>query len=448
MSAFPLEFLRNPTLRAFTQWRAQPQWVVPAASFDIDFINQRAWIENVRGQGVAYDLAGMLGQLTFTRASSATYFDSAGLLQTAANDVMRFDHDPVTLAPRGILVEAEARTNLITYSDDFANASWTKTGATISSDAITAPDAGGADKIAEDTSTGEHGVLGSNVSYTSGTTYCLSAIVKAAERTLIRALLPATAFGVNCAVVFNLSAGTAALVTGSASTVYSITAFGGGWWRITLSAAATATVSATSAQFRLVTTGTTASYTGTLGHGLYLWGAQLEAGASASSLIRTAGASTTRAADTLTFAIGDWFSHDAGAWLVQFETDYALASGARALCIDDGTTQNRHMLSIRNGSGQFGANTDVTGSAQANISLGATASGIHKIAYGYAANSFAASLDGATAVMDTSGSLPAGLTTGRFGRESGSSGRGLLWIRRAAYVPGLKGAAYIEALSA
>jgi len=35
-------------------------------------------------------------RITFARASSATYFDQFGVLRSAANNVARFDHDPVT----------------------------------------------------------------------------------------------------------------------------------------------------------------------------------------------------------------------------------------------------------------------------------------------------------------------------------------------------------------
>jgi hypothetical protein len=50
--------------------------------------------------------------VTFTRASSATYIDSAGTLQTAAVDVPRFDHNPTTGESLGLLVE-EQRANLL-----------------------------------------------------------------------------------------------------------------------------------------------------------------------------------------------------------------------------------------------------------------------------------------------------------------------------------------------
>jgi hypothetical protein len=50
--------------------------------------------------------------ITFTRASTATYFDSAGVLQSAAIDAPRLDYDPATLAAQGLLIE-EARTNSI-----------------------------------------------------------------------------------------------------------------------------------------------------------------------------------------------------------------------------------------------------------------------------------------------------------------------------------------------
>jgi hypothetical protein len=53
---------------------------------------------------------------TFTRASTATFVGSDGLIQSAAINEPRFDHDPVTLACKGLLIE-ESRTNLVFPSD-------------------------------------------------------------------------------------------------------------------------------------------------------------------------------------------------------------------------------------------------------------------------------------------------------------------------------------------
>jgi hypothetical protein len=49
-------------------------------------------------------------RITFSRASAGTYFDANGVMQTAGNNVARFDHDPVTGESLGLLVE-ESRTN-------------------------------------------------------------------------------------------------------------------------------------------------------------------------------------------------------------------------------------------------------------------------------------------------------------------------------------------------
>ncbi len=50
--------------------------------------------------------------VTFTRASTATFIDSAGVLQTAATNEPRFDHNPTTGESLGLLIE-EQRTNSI-----------------------------------------------------------------------------------------------------------------------------------------------------------------------------------------------------------------------------------------------------------------------------------------------------------------------------------------------
>jgi len=53
--------------------------------------------------------------ITFTRASTARYFDSAGVMQTATTNTPRWDYDPATLALRGLLLE-DQRTNSIRNS--------------------------------------------------------------------------------------------------------------------------------------------------------------------------------------------------------------------------------------------------------------------------------------------------------------------------------------------
>lgn len=55
------------------------------------------------------------GRITFTRASTATYFDQFGVMQTAASGVARFNHNPTTLESLGLLIE-EQRTNLVLNS--------------------------------------------------------------------------------------------------------------------------------------------------------------------------------------------------------------------------------------------------------------------------------------------------------------------------------------------
>ena len=64
--------------------------------------------------------------VTSTRASVGTYFDSTGTMQTASANTPRWDYDPVSLALRGVLIE-DSRTNLLLNSATLGTQSVTTT---------------------------------------------------------------------------------------------------------------------------------------------------------------------------------------------------------------------------------------------------------------------------------------------------------------------------------
>jgi hypothetical protein len=65
------------------------------------------------------------GLLTFTRSSIAARVKSLGLIEEVPINTARLDHDPVTLTPKGMLIE-EKRTNL-----SIQLSSWTRQGITL-----------------------------------------------------------------------------------------------------------------------------------------------------------------------------------------------------------------------------------------------------------------------------------------------------------------------------
>ena len=66
------------------------------------------------------------GRITFTRASTAMYFDASGVMQTAATNAPRWDYDPITHALNGLLLE-QGSTNLLLNSGNLSTQSVTVT---------------------------------------------------------------------------------------------------------------------------------------------------------------------------------------------------------------------------------------------------------------------------------------------------------------------------------
>lgn len=87
-----------------------------------------------------FTTASLDSRVTVTRAlNTATAINSSGFIAVVNANLPRFDYNPVTLACKGLLIE-EARTNILTYSEQFDNAAWAKLNVTVSANNTTSPD--------------------------------------------------------------------------------------------------------------------------------------------------------------------------------------------------------------------------------------------------------------------------------------------------------------------
>ena len=270
-------------------------------------------------------------RITFTRSSIATVTNSLGLIQTVQANTPRFDYDPVTLAAKGLLIE-EQRTNLLTYSEQFDNAAWTKGDATVTANATTAPDGTTtADKLVENTANAAHFVNQS--AGTVGVSETRTIYAKAAERTWLY-----LGIGAGSTAYFDLVNGVTGNVVGATA---SISAVGNGWYRCSLNATratnsnnVTATASANG----------TITYTGDGTSGIFIWGAQLEAGSFATSYIPTVASQVTRSADVASVnTLSPWFNASSGSFYAEADITGAPA-GNRLFEVHDGTDNNRLLL--------------------------------------------------------------------------------------------------------
>jgi hypothetical protein len=246
-------------------------------------------------------------RVTFTRAgNTATVVNSSGYVVPINADLPRFDFNPTTLVCNGLLIE-ESRTNLMTYSSDFANAFWTTQRASVSSNATTAPDNTlTADKLVEDTTvTNSHQIYSG--AFGSAATYTFTVFAKAGERSTLQIQQES---GGNSRFLLTGSGTATAL---GANTV-SITPFGNGWYRCTTTFTATGAFRV----YMQLSDGTTTFYTGNGTSGLFIWGAQLEAGAFPTSYIPTVASQVTRTADVATMTgtnFSNWYNDNIGTFV-------------------------------------------------------------------------------------------------------------------------------------
>lgn len=389
---------------------------------------------------------------TFTRASQAWYVNSAGIIVPAAINTPRIDYDPTTLASRGLLIE-EQGTNLMTWSEDLTNAAWTKTVVTVAANQTTSPDGLlTADLCAETIVNNQHFVFPAPAAVVSGNTYTGSVYLKkgsgitAPDWVLVAFI--SSGFGAKT-IAFNVSTGQFGNGIGVLTAVSQ--QFSDGWWRVCLTAQASATT-AGGGIYVAFTNNTNASstptYAGQTTSDVFVWGAQFEAGAFATSYIPTGAAAVVRSADVCSITGGAFtgFYNQTEGTLVFRGVKQALQPAATPsyLGVDDGATTNRIIL--------FGGSAEtaiVSTSSTIQATLGgatqAAALTPFAIAMRYKANDFAFCLNGGTVSTDTSGTVPT-VTQMLLGNRQGANFMGG-WIQSVQYYNRIKTNAQLQTLS-
>ena len=309
----------------------------------------------------------------------------------------RFDYDPVTLAAKGLLIE-EQRTNLLTYSQQFEDAFWVKTAAAVSANTTVAPDGTTtADTLTEDaTAATAHRVF--TTVTVAASAHTASIYVKAGTRSWFYIRLTDSG-AVQRYAYFNLGTGT--LGTVETNLTASITNAGNGWYRCS----ATVNVAATSLPviFAITTGDNVQIYNGNGTGSLFYWGAQLEAGAFATSYIPTVASTVTRSADVATMTgtnFSSWYNQSEGTFIADTSST---AASARSLTASAGAVANQ--LYLQSAVATSIAFNVFTASAFVAQLGSLPASALKKVAGAYKVNDFAASVDGGTVDTDTSGAL-------------------------------------------
>lgn len=337
----------------------------------------------------------------FTRASTATFVGSNGLIQSAAINTARFDHDPITLACKGLLIE-ESRTNLTARSEGLDATPWAVQNATtITSNNTASPDGNvTAELFTVGATSTIYGIQNSSVSWTSGTTYTVSCFFKAREITRVNITVNNTGvLPINATFDLTGSGSIVGTPTGTAA----IQRYGNGWYRCSVSAAALSTA-LTAFRFSAVS-GTSTTYPGNSVDSFYGWGAQVEVGAFPTSYIPTTTASVVRSADLCTITganFTSFYNQSEGTFYAE-SSPSAVNGTTTAFGLSNGTANERWL-------NRFAQNEQVTitsaGTESALDALNPVAGTLYKVATAGKINDFAMSINGLAVITDTSQPMP------------------------------------------
>jgi hypothetical protein len=303
-----------------------------------------------------------------------------------------------------LLLEPQ-RTNLLKYSEQFDNAAWTKSGSSVTPNATTSPDGTiNADKLVEDTSTGNHRIVNSAFAVSNGTAYSQSWYVKYFNNQWVQLNRGQEGSGY---LNFDLINGVVGNTGGI--TNYEIFVMPNGWYRISINYVVTGTYA--TAGISILKTNINARYESYVGDGtsgVYIWGCQYEQSSYPTSYIPTTTASVTRNADVISkTGISSLIGQTEGTMYAEVDLSIQSEAGLfrRILMISNGTETDSTYLRVTSGNiVQF---VSFDGTVQTLINSISSISGNVKIAATYKTNEFKLYINGVLQGTDLLGSIPA-----------------------------------------
>ena len=283
--------------------------------------------------------------LTFARSTAATYHDSAGVIQTAATGVARFDHTPLTpFTSLGLLVEI-GRTNLCPESADLGT-SWTVFQSVLATDNTTSPDGGtNADKITDD-NVGGRGSCFVQISFggfTVDSNFVFSLYAKADQNDWVRFKLNSLA-SLDIFAYFDLTNGVVGATKGANNTSEFIEDVGNGWFRCGIVFASDSADTTGQPQIFIADANNDHSVARDTTSSIFVWGVQVEEGTFPTSYIPTVGGSLARNPDEVSTTTLDWLDTAAtavGTWYVRAQFPVTEAVANALVSLDDGGVTDR-----------------------------------------------------------------------------------------------------------
>jgi hypothetical protein len=310
-----------------------------------------------------------------------------------------------------LLLEPQ-RTNLAQYSEQFNNAYWGKLNSSISANQILSPSGyQDADLIIEDTANSFHNLGTSGIASVAGV-YTGSAFFKKNTKNFGFIQIATNGVTNRYTAVVDLVNGTITStdsVGSPTSTSNAIVDYGNGWYRVSVSS------QHNSGSLYLViglsNSGTPTfnasgypTYTGNGTDSIAMWGAQVEAGAYATSYIPTLGSAVTRNADAA-FKTGasSFIGQTEGTIFVEFVHDISVtALFDSRIQLSDGTTGQWIFMGLPDGATKLLRMyiASVSGNLSFYSNTGVV-QGLNKAAFAYKSGDFAAYLNGTQVATNT-----------------------------------------------